>query len=177
MMKMEVHPANVETHSAKLELVLYGTDFDLLEKLKRFSADMPYIVYEPGYGPQAVTKAGLDALWATPMIGVELFGAAPPFPIHEAQVLETPPAQLHRGMPKYGIVGVATAEGDPTTPEFELWLVLSTLLKTVDAFNADHRQAIRRVGILPEDLSLKRLESEKAFRMIREIYEHHKEAA
>src|SRR5690348_13229216 len=84
MMKAEVHPLNIESHPAKTELVLYGTDFHLLEELKRFSVDMPYVFYEPGYGPQVVIKAGLDALWASPMAGVELFGATPPWPIHEA---------------------------------------------------------------------------------------------
>jgi hypothetical protein len=34
-----------------------------------------------------VAKAGLDALWATPMAGVELFAATLPFPLHEACVV------------------------------------------------------------------------------------------
>jgi hypothetical protein len=71
---------------AKIQLILFATDSGLLENLKRFSIELPYISYEAGYGPQAVAKANLDALWATPMAGVELFGAAPPFPMHEARV-------------------------------------------------------------------------------------------
>jgi hypothetical protein len=90
-----------------IQLVLFGTDTGLLENLKRCSGALPYIRYEQGYASQVAVKADLDALWATPMIGAELFGATPPFPLHEARVLKTPPAQLQRGMPRYGIIGVA----------------------------------------------------------------------
>ncbi len=132
---------------------------------------MAYISYQPGYGPDAVRKGGLDALWATPMVGVELFGAIPPFVIHEARVLETPPQQLQRGMPRYGVVGVTTKEGDPTTPEFVLRLVLPAFLKAVRAFNTTHEQPIRRIGFLPEDLGLRDLDPAQAFRIISEVVE------
>src|SRR5438105_2199407 len=102
-------------NSGNIQLVLFGTDTSLLEELKRSSSALPYLSYEGGYGPQVVAKARLDALWATPMTAVELFGAVPPFPLHEARVLETPPSQLQRGMPKYGVVGVATTDDDPKT--------------------------------------------------------------
>ena len=152
-------------------LVLFGTDLDLLEELRRASAALPYLSCEPGYGPQVVAKAGLDALWATPMIGAELFGATPPFPLHEARVLRTPAAQLQRGMPRYGVVGVATSSDDPKTPEFNLRLVLSALLKAVHDFNLERPDQIRRVGVLPEDLDLKRIDHGEAVDIIRQVYE------
>jgi len=105
------------------------------------------------------------------MAGVELFGATPPFPLYEAQVLETPPAQLQRGMPKYGVVGVATSEEDPKTPEHNLRLVLSALLKAVKVFNLRNTDQIVRVGILPDHLDLLRLDPAEAFRIVREVYE------
>jgi hypothetical protein len=157
--------------TGNIQLVLFGTDSGLLEGLKRSSATLPYISYEQGYGPQVVAKVGLDAVWATPMIGAELFGATPPFPLHEARVLETPAAQLQRGMPRYGIVGVTTSEDDPKTPEYNLRLVLSALLKAVHDFNSKASDQIRRVGILPEDLDLKRMDHGKAVDIIRQIYE------
>jgi hypothetical protein len=157
--------------AGNIQLVLFGTDSGLLENLKRSSATLPYISYEQGYGPQVVAKAGLDALWATPMIGAELFGATPPFPLHEARVLKTPPTQLQRGMPKYGIVGVATSDDDPKTPEYNLRLVLSGLLRAVRDFNSKQSDQIRRVGILPEDLDLKRIDHSEAVEMIRRVYE------
>jgi hypothetical protein len=157
--------------SSKTQLILFGTDTGILEDLKRFSTELPYVSYEGGYGPQVVAKAGLDALWATPMAGVELFGATPPFPLHEAQVLETPPTQLQRGMPKYGVVGVATSEEDPKTPEHNLRLVLSALLKAVKDFNLRNTDQIVRVGILPDHLDLLRLDPAEAFRIVREVYE------
>ncbi len=152
-------------------LVLFGTDLDLLEELKRASVAFPYLSCEPGYGPQVIATAGLDALWATPMVGAELFGATPPFPVHEARVLRTPVAQLQRGMPRYGVVGVATSNDDPNTPEYNLRLVLSALLKAVRDFNLEQPDQIRRVGVLPEDLDLKRIDHGKAVEIIRQVYE------
>jgi hypothetical protein len=155
----------------KAELILFGADSDLLERLKAFSAELPWIGYEPGYGPQVVAKASLDALWATPMVGLELFGVAPPFPLHEARAHKTPTRHLQRGMPRYVIVGVATSKSDPVTPEYNLRLVLSCLLKAVKDFNSRNADQIRRIGILPEDLDLKRLDPVEAFRIAREVYE------
>jgi hypothetical protein len=43
---------------AKPQLVLFGTDAALLRKLRPFSADLPYISYETGHGPQLSRKAG-----------------------------------------------------------------------------------------------------------------------
>jgi hypothetical protein len=153
-------------------LVLYGTNSHLLETLRQLSTELSYIEYEPGFGPNVVSKANLDALWATPMAAVELFGATPPFPLHEACVLKTPPAQIQRGMPPHVIVGVATAEEDPTNSEFSLRLVLSAALRAVCKFNAEHEEQIRRVGILPEDLGLTQLDDPRdAIRIIRQVYD------
>ncbi len=157
--------------TGNIQLVLFGTDKGLLEDLKRCSGGLPYMAYEQGYGPQVVVKADLDALWATPMVGAELFGATPPFPLHEASVWKTPAAQLQRGMPRYGVVGVATTDDDPKTPEYNLRLVLSALLKAVYDFNSKQSDQILRIGILPEDLDLKRIDHNKAIEIIRQVYE------
>lgn len=154
-----------------IQLVVFGTDSGLLESLKRSSAALPYISYEHGHGPHVAAKAGLDAMWVTPMIGAELFGATPPFPRHEVRVVKTPPAQLQRGMPRYGIVGVTTSDDDPKTPEYNLRLVLSALLRAVHDFNLRQSDQIRRVGILPEDLDLKRIDHDRAVEIIRQVYE------
>ncbi|MBL8234838.1 MAG: hypothetical protein JNL98_40435 [Bryobacterales bacterium] len=154
-----------------VQIVLYGTDTALLERLQRSSDRMPYISVQPGYGPEAVRNGRLDALWATPMVGVELFGATPPFVIHEACIVETPTQHRDRGMPRYGVVGVATNSDDPTTPEFVLRLVLSAFLRAVRAFNAAHDQGIGRVGFLPEDLRLGDLDADRALVIIREAFE------
>ena len=154
-------------------LVFFSSDSAFLEKLKPFSAELPYISYEVGNGPHVTAKAGLDALWATLMAGVELFGAEPPFPLYEARVLETPRAQLLRGMPRHGVVGVAVSKDDPKTPEYNLRLVLSALLKAVKDFNSRGTDQVFRVGILPDDLELKKLDPSTAFKIIREVYEQH----
>lgn len=161
------------TDNNRPQLILFSPDAALLDRLRPFSAALPYITYEIGHGPQVTAKAGLDALWATLMAGIELFGAVPPFPLYEARVLETPPAQLQRGMPRHGVVGVAISKDDPKTPEYSLRIIVSALLKAVKDFNARNPDQISRVGILPDDLQMKKLDPSAAFRIIREIYEQH----
>ncbi len=157
----------------KPQLILFSSDSALLEKLKPFSEGLPYIGYEVGYGPSVTEKAHLDAFWATLMSGVELFGAVPPFPLHEARVLKTPPTQLQRGFPKYGVVGVAVSQDDPKTPEYNVRLVLSSLLNAIKEFNSKNADQILRIGILPDDLELKRLDPVSAFKIIAEVYAQH----
>lgn len=156
--------------TTKPQLILYGTDAGILERLRPFSAALRYIGYEVGYGIEIAAKAKLDALWLTPMAAVELYGANPPFPVHEAQVVKTPTPQLVRGFPRYGVVGVATSREDPRTPEFELRLIISALLKALTEFNSQSEDQIIRVGVLPQDLGLERMDPEKAFGIIRDLY-------
>ncbi|HLW98175.1 MAG TPA: hypothetical protein VKR82_05975 [Candidatus Acidoferrales bacterium] len=159
------------TVKAKPQLILYDTDSAVLENLEHALADLPYISFEVGNGPQVCARAHLDAIWATIMVGLEVFGAQPPFPLHEARVLLMPSAQLECGMPKYGVVGVAVSKDDPTTPEFNLRLVLSVLLRTVKSFNSQRKDQIERVGILPDDLDLRKLDPARAHEIIQEVYE------
>jgi hypothetical protein len=156
-----------------LQLVLFSSDSALLEKLSAFSKGLPYIGFEVGQGPQVAANAHLDAFWATLMVGVELFGAVPPFPLHEAKVLRTPQSHVQRGLPKYGVVGVAVSPDDPKTPEFNLRLVLSSLFKAIKEFNARNPAQILRVGILPDDLELRKLDPAIAFRIVNEVYEQY----
>jgi|SRR5277367_5532075 len=156
--------------SKRTQIVLFGSDFALLESLKPFSAGLPYISYEVGYGPQVTARTHLDAMWATPMMGVEIFGANPPFPLHEAQVLTTPDIQIKQGMPRYGVVGVAVAQDEVRTPEDDLRLVMSALLDAIKRFNSRNADQIVKIGILPEDLALGKLEPGKAFQIIQEVY-------
>ncbi len=153
------------------QLVLFSTDAAFVEKLKPFSAGLPYISYEVGNGPQVTSKARLDALWATLMVGVELFGATPPFPMHEASVLQTPEPHLKRGMPRYGVVGVAISKDEGKIPEHNVRLVFSALLQAVRDFNSQGKDQIARVGILLDDLEFKKLAPSTVFKIIREVYE------
>jgi hypothetical protein len=156
-----------------LHLVLFSSDSALLDKLSTFSKELSYIGFEVGQGPQVAAKAHLDAFWATLTVGVELFGAVPPFPLHEARVLRTPQTQVQRGLPRYGVVGVAVSPDDPRTPEFNLRLVLSSLLRAITEFNTCNPDQILRVGILPDDLELRKLDPAIAFRLVKEVYEQH----
>jgi hypothetical protein len=160
-----------KSHHDVPQITLFSTDIELLEKLQPFSETLPYISYQGGTGPQVTASANLDAVWATLMVGVELFGAVPPFPPHEARVLQTPTEQQRRGLPRYGIVGVALSPGEHGSPESNLRLVLTCLLKAVRSFNSRGADQISRVGILPDDLELKKLNPETGFKIIREVYE------
>jgi hypothetical protein len=160
-----------QTEDKKPELILFSRDAVLLERLRPFANGMPYLKWEVGSGPQVTAAAQLDALWATLMVGAELFGAVPPFPLHEARVHPTPAAQLKRGLPRYGVVGVNLSPEEGQSPESNLRLVLSALLTAVSSFNSQASDRINRVGILPDDLELKKLDPQTAFRIIREIYE------
>jgi hypothetical protein len=153
-----------------IQLFLFGTNSNLLEHLKHFSAAISNICFEHGLGPQVVIKARLDAMWVSLMEGIELFGVTPPFPLHEARVITTTPTQSQQGMPKYVIVGVATSDDDPKTPEYNLRVVLSALLKAVHEFNLNNPDQIQRIGILPEDLDLKRIDPSKAIKIISEVF-------
>jgi hypothetical protein len=154
------------------QLIFFGSDSALLERLKSFSDELPYVNFEAGLGPDVVVKAQLDAFWATPMIGLELFGANPPFPIHEARVVKTPLVQrTQRGLPRYGIIGVSLADNDAKLPEYRLRLALSSLLEAVVQFNSENQEQIVRVGVLPEDFELKKLDPAVALKIIREVYE------
>lgn len=155
----------------KPELILFSRDTALLARLKPFAEGIPYLSCQVGNGPQVTAAAQLDALWATLMVGAELFGAVPPFPLHEARVHPTPAAQLKRGLPRYGVVGVALSPEESQNPESNLRLVLSALLKAVNSFNTQASDRINRVGILPDDLELKKLDPQTAFRIIRKVYE------
>jgi hypothetical protein len=153
------------------ELILFGTDNAFLNNLKAHSGNLPYISYELGIGLQIAQKARFDAFWATPMMAVELYGATPPFPLHQAQVLRTPEAQKQKGFPRYAIVGVAVHQDDPKDPKYNLRLIIESLLTGVKKFNIENEDQIRRVGILPENLELKKLKPKIAFAIIKEIYE------
>src|ERR1035438_7552012 len=163
--------ASVPFSSEPTRLILFSPDSLFLDELKPFSAGLPFIEYWVGYGPEVTAKAKLDALWVTIMGAVELFGAVPLFPLHEAFVLKTPAARLQRGFPPYGIAGVAISPDDPRTPEHGLQLMIPALLKAVRVFNSMKAGQILRVGILPEDLALKALSPVTVFGIIRHLYD------
>ncbi|HEY4880122.1 MAG TPA: hypothetical protein VIH97_13455 [Candidatus Acidoferrales bacterium] len=153
------------------QLILFSPNSSALEKLKPYSSTLPYISYEVGTGPEVTAKAKLDAVWMTPMVAFDLFGATPPFPLNRACVLRTPQAQLKKGFPRYGVAGVATSPNDAKNPEYNARLVMTALLEAIRDFNSRNEEQIIRIGILPEDLELTSLKPNTGFQIIREVYE------
>lgn len=152
------------------QLVFYGTDAALLETLRLCSADMPYVAYQVGTGREVTRTAHLDAIWSGLMGAVELFGLTPPFPLHEAVVLKVPKHQVDRGFPKYSVAGVAVSADDPKTPEYDVRLTISALLRAIGEFNSRNQEQIARIGILPDDIQLRRLRPETALGIVREAW-------
>lgn len=156
------------------QLILYDTGPDFFESLAAYKSELPFVRFEIGKLPHVTHVAALDASWTTPMGALELYGINPPFPLHEARVHRTPETKLKKGHPRYLVVGVATSLSDPRTPEFNINIVLSALLRAVDEFNGRSSDKIKRIGILPEQLDLRRLDPPVAARLLREAYEKHR---
>lgn len=154
-----------------IKLVVYGSNTALLSRFKESVSELPYLDAESGFGPEVTRKASLDAMWATPAAGAELFGASPPFAPHQARVFQSPAPTLARGLPRYGVVGVMTSPNDPKTPEFQLQLIVSALLRAIEDFNAGTSDKIRSVGILAQDLLLNKMEMPGAIDIIRRAFE------
>ena len=156
----------------KPQLFIFDTDKELIQQLKSQSAHMPYVRYAVGDGLTVTKAEKLDALKVTLMTALEHFGWNPPYPPFEACVLKTPSADVARGMPRYGISGVALPKNYPRDNlRRELKIVISAMLKAVKRFNSSHEDQILRIGILPEELSLKRLPPAEVFQMLKRIYE------
>jgi hypothetical protein len=156
----------------KPQLVIFDTDAELIQQLKPQSAHLPYVHYAVGDGLTVTKAEKLDALKVSLMMALERFGWNPPYPPFQARVLKTPPADVQRGMPRYGISGVALPKDYPRDdPRRELEIGVSAMLKAVKEFNDRGEDQILRVGMLPENLSLDKLPPGEVFQMLERIYE------
>jgi hypothetical protein len=156
--------------SEPIRLFFYGRDAALLARLKSASTDMPWITCEHGTAKEVAKRVSLDAVWAGLIAAAELFGLAPPFPIHKAVVLRIPERQMQRGFPKFCVAGVALSPTDPKTPEFRLRLTVSSLFRAVRDYNLSNKEQVARVGIQPEELQLPKVSPELALGVVRESY-------
>jgi hypothetical protein len=112
------------------------------------------------------TLPDLDAIFLT-LPAAEQWGAYPL--LHKAQILRAQLAQntSPAGMPPYVIAGVAIAPDDPHDPVFELQLIMTSALEAVQAFNAQHPEAIEVIGFWAGHLLLGQLAPEQVGKIIR----------
>src|ERR1700759_4993898 len=96
------------TSMIDLEIVIFDTNAAWLQAL-RSSFRVPFVSFEIGTGPEVTRSRALDAMWLTPMPAAR-FGATPPFPLHLAQVIATPPSDVQDGFPRFIVTGVAIAK-------------------------------------------------------------------
>lgn len=151
-----------------LTLIIFGTDAAKIEQIERSLRGRIGFEFAVGNGPAVTAAKRLDAMWAAPMMGVEIFDVGPPFPVHQARVRSTPERWRRRGLPRYVVAGGAAGPGDPATPEHNLALVLRTLSRAVADFNKGTSDPIERIGILSEDLDILRIAPEKRADLVRQ---------
>ena len=150
------------------EIVVFDTDMAGLQAWQS-SLRLPFMTFALGTGPQVTASRDLDAMWLTPM-QAERFGAMPPFPLHVALVLATPASDVQKGFPPFIVTGVAVANDDPKDPQWQLRLVMTSLLRAIRDACA-RGQTIRRVGMLPEHLFMDRLSAEEVGAIVKAAYE------
>ena len=110
----------------------------------------------------------LDAVYCTVM-EAERWG---PLPIpHKAQILETGSEDRIRGYPPYVIAGSLFRMEDPRDPEFQLRVIVSSVLIAVEAFNEQHDDAIANIGFWSEDLCLPGMNARNVGRIIKGEFE------
>jgi hypothetical protein len=153
-----------------VQFVVFSTNRKLIEQLKAYAPQLPFLRYVWGDGPKATAEAALDAIWVSPMAAVDRFGANPPFPLFQAVVIKTPSSEVKRGLPRYGIAGVAVPKDHPQDPLRDLEIKVSALLKAIQDFNKKGEDRILRVGLLPGDLGMDKLAPATAFQIIDRIY-------
>lgn len=155
-----------------LHIVIFSTDAETIEMLRSVAKQLPYLSFAEGDGPTVTKAERLDALKVSQMDAVERYGFNPPHPFLEARVLKAPTNLVERGLPKYGISGVALPNHYSRRDiRAELELVISAMLKAVKEFNNTGGDQILRVGILPESLMLDKLPPTEVFQMLERIYE------
>ncbi|MCI0625313.1 MAG: hypothetical protein L0387_27330 [Acidobacteria bacterium] len=152
----------------EFQIVIYSTEMERLERLRPYCNHLPYIRLVLGHGPDATEAAELDALWMTPM-GANYVGLdewVSDLQKHEAHVYAMPKNAVTKGLPRFAVVGVLLTGNDPRDPEFELGLIVSSMCRAIRNFNRSSEYKLRRIGMLPEDLWLQKLDPGVAFRII-----------
>ena len=113
---------------------------------------------------------GLDALYSTVM-GAERWGALP-IP-HKAQILEVGSEDRTNGFPPYVIAGSLFDIENSRKPEFQLRVIVSSVLTAAESFNEQHGDAIAKIGFWSDDLCLPGINAKDAGEIIKEEFEEH----
>lgn len=112
----------------------------------------------------------LDAFY-TSVMGAEHWGARP-IP-HKAQVIPVGSADVEKGYPPYVIAGGLFELEDPAEPQFQLQVIVNSVLSAVDSFNAQNGGAIKKVGFWADDLCLPVMSPLEVGQMINSAYQEH----
>ena len=106
-----------------------------------------------------------------PLPMAERWGSRPI--LHKAQILRTHSINGTpcRDMPPYVITGVAMALEDPQDPVFELRLILTAILEAVQAWNTEHLDTIKVIGVWAGNLCIDQLAPEHVGKIVRSVHE------
>jgi len=109
----------------------------------------------------------LDALFL-PIIAAERWGSRPL--LYQSQILQT---HRQQGMPPFIVTGIALNPDDLRINDLpaQLSLVLTAVLDVVQAYNEEHNDPIRTIGIWTHNLSINRMDPAVAGQIIRSTYE------
>jgi hypothetical protein len=151
-----------------LEIIVFDTDTKVVNSL-RHGIELPFFSVVEGNGIEATRVANLDALWLTWM-QAERFGITPSLKLHEAMAFPMPVKDILRGLPRFIVAGVALAASESRAGAHQLEVIVKAMLGAVSKLSVETGIVIRRIGTVPENLLLNKLEPEEAMRIISSIY-------
>ena len=152
----------------KPKLIFGDPDVERSKELNRSFQGHPQLIARELKTPDLMRLDDIDGIYLSVM-AAERWGARPI--VHEAQVLETTPADRDIGWPPFIIAGVAETADDPRDPQFELRLIVLAVLRAVEEFNVTAKRAIETIAFGPEWTGIKRLAPQQAAEVIRAAYD------
>jgi hypothetical protein len=148
----------------KVQVVLFTSDPDFAAWLNMLLAAQDAVIVYHGTGPQATSDKKLDALFLYGMQG-SYFGVQPPEPGQQAQVFVTPAEKRILGLPGLFIAGALAPSQAPDEATFAR-RAYELLLQTAQRYNETHRLPILRIGSVPENFGVHKLNPNEALRSL-----------
>jgi|SRR5689334_5877700 len=151
----------------KVQLLFSDTNEQRREELRRAfgsTSGLSILSIRPN---ELTSLPDLDALFLT-IVAAERWGARPL--LYQSQIL---PTHRQEGMPPFIITGIALNPDDPRINDLaaQLSLVLTAVLDALQAYNKEHNDPIRTIGIWTNNLWINRMNPAVAGQIIRSTYE------
>jgi hypothetical protein len=145
-------------------LVVYGRDSHALQRLIVADPHIPRLSFAEGSGPEVTRREHLDAILVTAM-EAEYLGVPWPLPLGKA-VVATRAGNAPEGLPRYIVAGVRIEPAVVRDWRSELKVFIGAAWQAIEEFNSNNNNRIRRVGVLADDLMVRKLDAEEVLRII-----------